>query len=260
MPARFRLSWGMKSFKLFLLRVLDSLEFGWQVIRYALIFVSAFFRQRASLACEMVAMRSQFTFYEESIRQKRQPRPRFNPAFRLLWVLLSSAVNITQSAWRGKTQSPKTANAVRKIDLHSSLSAMLKTFVNGRVEGFLFSSASGRPLTQGNVLRDGFGKIRKDLSLDQDGMGFHAFRRFHTTLEKKPCAVGFGNVLAGACKQRGWDRSSGGEERDSLRKAIQSAIPIPPPIPEPSRVRKNLAGESMRKPVHAAGVAHSRRS
>jgi hypothetical protein len=77
----------MKSLKLFLLPVLDSLEFGWQVIRYAL---SAFFRQRASLGCEMVAIRSQLTFYEESIRQKRQPRPRFNPAFRLLRVLLSS--------------------------------------------------------------------------------------------------------------------------------------------------------------------------
>jgi integrase len=96
-----------------------------------------------------------------------------------------STVNITQRAWRGKTQSPKTANAVRKIDLHSSLSAMLKTFVNGRVEGFLFSSASGRPLTQRTVLRDGFGKIRKDLSLDQDGMGFHAFRRFRTAHLRK---------------------------------------------------------------------------
>ena len=93
MPARLRLSWGMKTLKLFFLRVLESLEFGWQVIRYALIFVSAFFRQRASLGCEMVAMRSQLTFYEESIRQKRQPRPRFNPAFRLLWVLLSRNPN-----------------------------------------------------------------------------------------------------------------------------------------------------------------------
>jgi hypothetical protein len=42
-----------------------------------------------SLGCEMVAMRSQLTFYKESIRQRRQPRPRFHPAFRLLWVLLS---------------------------------------------------------------------------------------------------------------------------------------------------------------------------
>jgi len=58
----------MKSLKLFLLPVLDSLEFGRQFIRYALIFVSAFFRHRASLGCEMVAMRSQLTFYKESIR------------------------------------------------------------------------------------------------------------------------------------------------------------------------------------------------
>jgi hypothetical protein len=70
--------------------VLEFLEFGSQVIRYALIVVSAFFRQRASLGCEMVAIRSQLAFCKDSIRQKRQPRPRFNPAFRLLWVLLSS--------------------------------------------------------------------------------------------------------------------------------------------------------------------------
>src|SRR5215472_9888151 len=92
MPARLRLSWVMKTLKLFLLWVLGSLEFGWQAIRYALIFVSAFFRQRASLGCEMVAMRSQLTFYRESIRQKRQPRSRFHPAFRLLWLLLSQSV------------------------------------------------------------------------------------------------------------------------------------------------------------------------
>ena len=106
MPAHLRLSWGMKSLKLFLLPVLDSLEFGRQVIRYALIFVSAFFRQRASLGCEMVAMRSQLTFYEESIRQKRQPRPRFNPAFRLLWVLLSRV----WSGWKSAAElmKPKT--------------------------------------------------------------------------------------------------------------------------------------------------------
>lgn len=38
----------------------------------------------------MVAIQSQLTFYEESIRQKSLPHPRFHPAFRLLWVLLSS--------------------------------------------------------------------------------------------------------------------------------------------------------------------------
>ena len=33
MPARLRLSWGMKTLKLFLLWVLESLEFVWQAIR-----------------------------------------------------------------------------------------------------------------------------------------------------------------------------------------------------------------------------------
>jgi len=88
----------MKTLKPFFLSVLESLQFGWQVIRYALIFVSAFFRQRASLGYELVAIRSQLTFYKESIRQKRQPRPRFNPAFRLLWVLLSRAWSGWKSA------------------------------------------------------------------------------------------------------------------------------------------------------------------
>jgi putative transposase len=79
----------MKTLKLFFLSLFESLRFGRQVMRYVLIFVSAFFRQRASLGCELVAIRSQLTFYKESIQHKRQPRPRFNPAFRLLWVLLS---------------------------------------------------------------------------------------------------------------------------------------------------------------------------
>ncbi|HEX8882380.1 MAG TPA: helix-turn-helix domain-containing protein, partial [Candidatus Acidoferrum sp.] len=96
----------MKTLKLFLLPVLESLEFSWQLVRYALIFVSAFFRQRTSLGCEMVAIRSQLTFYEESIRQKRQPRPRFHQAFRLLWVLLSSVWTGWKSA--AELMKPKT--------------------------------------------------------------------------------------------------------------------------------------------------------
>jgi hypothetical protein len=60
-----------------------------QLFSYLRIFLSAFFRQRASLGCELVALRSQLTFYKESIRHKKHPRPRFHPAFRLLWILLS---------------------------------------------------------------------------------------------------------------------------------------------------------------------------
>jgi len=48
------------------------------------------------------------------------------------------------------------------------------------MSGFLFESGSGKPLSQRNVLRDGLGKIRRDLNLEQDGKGFHSFRRFRT--------------------------------------------------------------------------------
>jgi hypothetical protein len=53
----------MKTLKLFLLPVLESFEFTWQVIHYALIFVSAFFRQRASLGCSI----------EEEVKRKTSP-------------------------------------------------------------------------------------------------------------------------------------------------------------------------------------------
>jgi len=51
-------------------------------------------------------MRSQLTFYKESIRQPKQPRPRFHPAFRLLWVLLSRV----RTGWKSAAElmKPKT--------------------------------------------------------------------------------------------------------------------------------------------------------
>src|SRR5437870_1887430 len=79
----------MKTLETFFYRVLKSWYFGKQLLHYLLVFLSAFIRQRASLGCELVALRSQLTFYKESIRHKKQPRPRFHPAFRLLWILLS---------------------------------------------------------------------------------------------------------------------------------------------------------------------------
>jgi putative transposase len=79
----------MKTLETFFYSALKSLYFGKQLLRYLMVFLSAFFRSRASLGCELVAMRSQLTFYKENIRQKKQPRPRYHLAFRLLWVLLS---------------------------------------------------------------------------------------------------------------------------------------------------------------------------
>jgi transposase InsO family protein len=88
----------MKTVQTFYMHTLNLLRFGRQFILYTLIFVSAFFRERAALGCELVAIRSQLSFYRESIRQKKRPRPRFTPAFRILWVLLSAMWSGWESA------------------------------------------------------------------------------------------------------------------------------------------------------------------
>jgi Site-specific recombinase XerD len=95
-----------------------------------------------------------------------------------------STIRVRQSVWRGSIQAPKTDNAVREIDIPACLAALLKISVGGRASGFLFQSKSGRPLTQRNLLRDGLGKIRRDMRLE-DGKAFHAFRRFRTAHLRK---------------------------------------------------------------------------
>ena len=95
-----------------------------------------------------------------------------------------STINVRQSVWRGSVQAPKTDNAVREIDVPSSLAAFLKASVGGRTSGFLFQTESGRPLTQRNVLRDGLGKIQGNMHLEA-GTGFHSFRRFRTAHLRK---------------------------------------------------------------------------
>ena len=95
-----------------------------------------------------------------------------------------STIRVRQSVWRGSVQTPKTENAVREIDLPTSLGAFLKAYIGDRTSGFLFQSESGRPLTPRNVLRDGLGKIGRDLKFER-GKGFHAFRRFRTAHLRK---------------------------------------------------------------------------
>jgi integrase len=95
-----------------------------------------------------------------------------------------SMIRVRQSVWRGTVQTPKTDNAVREIDVPSSLAALLKASVGDRESGFLFQTDSGQPLTQRNILRDGLGKIRRDMNLGE-GKAFHSFRRFRTAHLRK---------------------------------------------------------------------------
>jgi integrase len=84
-----------------------------------------------------------------------------------------TTIHVRKSIWRGKEQAPKTDNAIRDVDVHSSLATVLKEFIGSRTSGFLFQTKGGRPLSQRNIMRDSLHKLGV--------RGFHAFRRFRVT-------------------------------------------------------------------------------
>jgi integrase len=113
-------------------------------------------------------------------------------------------VYIRKSIWGGVEQEPKTKDAVREVDLCEPLAKFIKDFIGIRKDGYLFSSDSGKPLLQRNILRDSLHRIQKGREAFQSyrmvgtqkvkhilfpaipGVlghteGFHAFRRYRAT-------------------------------------------------------------------------------
>jgi integrase len=92
-------------------------------------------------------------------------------------------LKIRQSVWNGRVQTPKTFSAFREVDLHPSLSAMLKGFVGERSSGMLFTASNGMPISQTNILKRSLYPILK--AMERDRAGFHSFRRFRVTHLRK---------------------------------------------------------------------------
>jgi integrase len=78
---------------------------------------------------------------------------------------------------------PKTANAFRQVDLHPSLAALVKAHLGQRTSGLLFRTASGKPISQTNILKRSLYPILA--ALGQGKAGFHAFRRYRVTYLRK---------------------------------------------------------------------------
>ena len=77
----------------------DLLKNLWSVLRcvhelstYASTFLWAMLCPKAVLAARLLAVESQLAVCTHRIEQKKDPRPRFTCAFRLLWVVLSKAL------------------------------------------------------------------------------------------------------------------------------------------------------------------------
>ncbi len=69
-----------------------------QVLRYAFTFLLALLQPKTVLAARLLAAESQLAICKHRIQQKKDPRPRFTSAFRLLWTILSKSANAWQ-AW-----------------------------------------------------------------------------------------------------------------------------------------------------------------
>jgi integrase len=91
-----------------------------------------------------------------------------------VWDSDARMIRVRKSVWRGKLQDPKTAAAVRDIDLSTSTNKMLQEFARDKQQGeFLFCAKSGKPLHQSHVSK----YILKPLGIP----GCHALRRFRVS-------------------------------------------------------------------------------
>ena len=94
-----------------------------------------------------------------------------------------STIYVRQAIWRGQEQEPKTQAAIRDVDVPKELASMLATLIGHHQGGYLFRTATGKPLSSRNVLRDSFHPTL--LGLHQPKMGFHCFRRFRESVLQK---------------------------------------------------------------------------
>ena len=60
-----------------------------QVISYIRTFLWAFLSTRAKVAARLLAAESQLSMHKHRIQQRKEPKPKFTEAFRLLWVCIS---------------------------------------------------------------------------------------------------------------------------------------------------------------------------
>jgi hypothetical protein len=74
----------------------------------------------------------------------------------------------------------KTNASKREIDLHPDVAEYLRQYAVGK-SGLLFHTASGTPHLYGNLEDRWLTPRLIKLKLDEEGMGWHAFKRFRKT-------------------------------------------------------------------------------
>jgi putative transposase len=83
----------MNAIKSLLINIRGVLACVGEIFRYTQMFLWAVFCPKAVLAAKLLAAESQLAVCRHGIASKKQPRPRFTPGFRLLWVVLSKSLD-----------------------------------------------------------------------------------------------------------------------------------------------------------------------
>jgi integrase len=97
-------------------------------------------------------------------------------------------LTVNQSVWHGKTQDPKTDNAVRTLALSPQLITLLWEQIarqKAKQHEFLFSASTGAPWDMNVFRRRKMRMLLKSLGIRQ--AGFHAFRHFNVALLDSLC-------------------------------------------------------------------------
>jgi hypothetical protein len=69
--------------------ILSMMKDVYELLGYRIRFVGLLFYPKAVLAARLLAVQSQLAMCKNRIDLRKDPRPRFTPAFRILWVVLS---------------------------------------------------------------------------------------------------------------------------------------------------------------------------
>jgi hypothetical protein len=71
----------------------NAFSCAWQLLRYLGCFLCLLFLPKAVLAAKILALQSQLAVCKRRIDAGKAPTPRFNQAFRILWVILSKLLD-----------------------------------------------------------------------------------------------------------------------------------------------------------------------
>ncbi len=149
----------------------------------------------------------------------------------------------------------KTMSALRKVDLHPEVAAILKNYAGERKSGFLFRTRNGKPLGSSCILRRHLHPALKQLGFinpftGTSKAGSHAFRRFRNThlRNRTECPEGLQKFWMGHADESMSDRYDKIKEdvkfrREWAEKAgfgfkLPSVVPNVPKIEEKDEAKK----------------------